>query len=105
MNYNLDLLNDSGIVDYLVRQFNHPEPIILFGSFSKAEDIPLSDIDLLVVSPSKKEIDLGSFERNLNHKVQLFVKAGDDIKKMKNRELLNQWVNGIVLYGFLEMFK
>ena len=29
----------------------------------------------------------------------------EDIKKMKNKELLNQWVNGIVIYGYFEVFK
>lgn len=105
LNYNLSLLNNSEIIDYLVKQFNYPEAIILFGSFSKAEDISSSDVDLLVISPSKKEIKLEKFEKKLNHKVQIFVKSKDNIKKMKNKELLNQWINGIVVYGFWEIFR
>lgn len=105
LNYNLNLLHDSGILDFLVKQFNYPEAIVLFGSFSKAENISSSDIDLLIISPSKKEVRLEKFEEELNHKIQIFVKSKKDIKKMKNKELLNQWINGIVIYGFWEMFK
>tara|TARA_Y100000031_G_C8184439_1_gene368207 strand:- start:121 stop:645 length:525 start_codon:yes stop_codon:yes gene_type:complete len=105
LNYNITLLQDSGILDYLVKQFNYPEGIVLFGSFSKAEDIPSSDIDLLIIGPSKKEINLEKFEKKLDHKIQIFVRSKEDIKKMKNKELLNQWINGIVIYGFWEMFK
>ncbi len=74
LNYNLNLINDSELLDYLIRQFNYPKAIILFGSFSKAEDIPISDIDLFIVSTYKKEINLKKYEKILNHKIQIFVK-------------------------------
>lgn len=107
LNYNLNLLNNSGIMNYLIREFNHPEAIILFGSFSRAEDTSLSDIDLLVINPSKKEIELDEFEKKLSRKIQVFIRSKQDIEKMKykNKELLNNWINGIVIYGFWEVFK
>jgi len=43
---------------YIINQFNEPEAIILFGSYYKAENIKKSDIDLLVISPIKKELKL-----------------------------------------------
>ncbi len=107
LNYNLNLLNNSGIIDYLIKEFNHPEAIILFGSFSRAEDTYLSDIDLLIINPSKKEVELDKFEKKLSREIQVFIRSKQDIEKMKykNKELLNNWVNGIVIYGFWEVFK
>jgi predicted nucleotidyltransferase len=107
LNYNLDILQECGLIDYLVKQFNHPEAIVLFGSFAKAENIPKSDIDLLIINPFKKNIKLERFEKKLRHKIQIFVHSRKDINKMKekNKELLNSWINGIVIYGFFEVFK
>ena len=107
LDYNLNLLYDSGLIDYLIKEFNYPETIILFGSFAKAENSSVSDIDLLIISPSKKEIKLNQFEKKVGHKIQLFIRSKKEIEKMKekNKELLNNWVNGIALYGFWECFK
>lgn len=105
--YNLNQLQSSGFIEHLVEEYNHPEAIILFGSFAKAEDIPGSDIDILIVTPLKKEINLSAFEAKLGHKVQLFIYSRADIKRMKtkNKELLNNFINGIVLAGYWELFK
>ena len=107
LDYNLEILQDSGLIDYLVKEFNHPEAIILFGSFAKAENNSKSDIDLLIVSPSKKEISLDKFEKKIGYKIQLFVHSDKEINKLKksNIELLNNWVNGIVISGYFEVFK
>ena len=46
-------MNDEAIqqaVDRLARQF-HPERIILYGSHSRGDADPRSDVDLLVVAP------------------------------------------------------
>ena len=105
--YNLRKLRESGLIDYLIGEFNNPEAIILFGSFRKAEDIPKSDIDLLIITPSNKEINLTRYEKLLNHKIQLFLCSHKKIDEMKtkNKELLNNFINGIVLEGFWEIFR
>ena len=77
--------------------------IIVFGSFSKGEDIENSDIDIYVETPSKKEISLKKFEKKLNRKIQVF--RNKSIKKIKNEDLANNILNGIVLNGNLEVFK
>ena len=56
LNYNLNLLYNSGLIDYLIKELNYPEAIILFGSFAKAENNSASDIDLLIISSSKKYV-------------------------------------------------
>lgn len=103
LNYNLERLYESKLIDYLVEEFNYPEAIILFGSFSKAENTQKSDIDILVISPLKKDVELNKFEKKLNSEVQLFVYSKKTLKKI-NKELLNKFVNGIVIYGFWEAF-
>jgi predicted nucleotidyltransferase len=107
LNYNLNLLNESGLIDFLGQEFNHPEAIVLFGSFAKAENNKNSDIDLLIVSPKKQEINIEKFEKILGSKIQLFVHSKNDLDKLKtkNKELLNNWINGIVIYGYFEVLK
>lgn len=105
LNYNLEIIRESGIIDYLSEEFNNPEAIILFGSYAKGENIRKSDIDLLVISPLKKDVKLEKFEKKLG-KMQLFVESRKDITKMKktNKELLNSFINGKILYGRWEAF-
>ena len=107
LSYNLRKLRESSLIDYLVDKFNNPEAIILFGSFRKAEDIPKSDIDILIITPLKKEINLTKYEKLLDHEIQLFLYSNEEINKIKtkNKELLNNLVNGIVLEGFWELFR
>jgi len=107
LSYNLNLLEDSGVISEIVDKFNEPEAIVLFGSLAKSEDIPQSDIDLLIISPLKKDINLEKFEKKVGHKIQVFVHSKQEIEKMrdKSKELLNNFINGIVIYGFWEVFK
>lgn len=102
--YNIFNIRNSGLINYLIEEFNHPKAIILFGSFRKSENIPASDIDIFVETPVKKELDVSSFERKLKHTIQLFQFSMKDMKK-KNKELLNNIANGMVLEGFFEVFK
>jgi predicted nucleotidyltransferase len=107
LEHNLRTIQESGVINELVEIYNHPGAIILFGSFARAENIPRSDVDLLIITPLKKKMSLTKFEKRLRHGIQLFehsVKEIDSMKK-KNKELLNNWVNGIVLYGHWELFR
>jgi|SRR3989344_4764533 len=105
--FNIKSLRESGLIGCLIDEFNQPEAIILFGSFRRGEDTQQSDIDILIISPLKKEINLIKFEKILNRKIQLFIYPNSEIDKMKikNKELLNNWINGLVLHGFWELFK
>jgi len=105
--YNIRKIRNSGLIDYLIEQFNYPEAIILFGSFAKSENTKNSDIDLLIISSLNKQIELISYENKLKHNIQTFIVSNNEIDKMKtkNKELLNTWLNGIPLYGFWEVFK
>jgi len=107
INHNLNKLYVSGLISYLESEFNYPSAIVLFGSFSKGEDGKESDVDIFLASNSKKEVDLTKYEMKIGRKVQLFVYSYSDIDRMKekNKELLNNVLNGIVLSGFLEVFR
>lgn len=99
--FNYGHLFSSGLVKFLVEEFSNPT-LILFGSYSKGEDLERSDIDLYLETPSKKKVDLNKFEKVLHRRIQLF--CYKDIHQVENKELANNIVNGIVLNGFLEVF-
>ncbi len=105
--YNLNILRESGIVDFLNESYNNPPAIILFGSFRKGENTKQSDIDILIITPLKKSLDLSKYEKKLGHKIQVFLHSYVEINKMKktNKELLNNFINGLVLEGFWEVLR
>ena len=96
--YNLQIIRSSGLIDYLIEEFNHPKVIILFGSFRKSENIPESDMDIFVETAIKRELDLSQFEKKLKHPIQLFQFSSKELEEMKskNKELLNNILNGII---------
>lgn len=105
--YNLFNINKSGLIDFLEKEFNQPEALILFGSFAKAENTKKSDIDMLVITSNKKDLNIDKFEEKLRHKIQLHIysKKEIEIMKTKNKELLNNFINGIILLGYWELFR
>jgi len=98
--FNISLLFKSGLIDLLVNELSNPT-IIVFGSFAKGEDIERSDIDIYIES-TKKIKNLTNFEKKLERNIQIF--QYKKINEIKNKELANNIINGIVLNGFLEAF-
>lgn len=88
------------LTNYIIEELSNPN-IIIFGSYSKGEDIESSDIDLFIETPSKKELDLKKFEKELQRKIQLFTHK--KITDIKNKDLINNIINGISLNGFVEI--
>jgi len=72
--------------------------IILFGSLSKAEVKPDSDIDLAIFA-YKKELNLKDFEKK--RKINIF--WFKSLKDIKNKELTNNIINGYILCGRLSL--
>ena len=100
--FNIKSLHDAGLVDYLVKEYDNPA-IILFGSYAKGEDIETSDIDLYIET-SHINIEIPEkIESKLKRKIQLFVHK--NINEIKNEQLINNILNGIVINGFVEVFK
>ena len=95
--FNLMQIYDSGIADYLIKSYN-PKSIILFGSYSRGEDIKKSDIDIAVITDNEKIANLEIFEKKLSRKIHLLLLQ---YKKINN-ELYISLINGIILYGYLD---
>jgi len=96
--HNESAIKQSELIAYLRAQLM-PNLIVLFGSFSRGEDIEESDIDIFIES-KPKEIDLKKFENILNHKINLIFKPNINLLK---KEFLNNILNGIILYGIIEI--
>ncbi len=96
---NLYRLKTSSILSYLEEQYGHPEAIVLFGSYAKGEDWEESDIDLAVVTFRHLKLDLSSFEKYLNRKINLL-----ELEKEKiENGFWSTLANGTVLSGYLEI--
>lgn len=105
--YNITKIKKSGLVDHLISEYNYPKTIILFGSYAKAENTPESDIDLFIASEITKEPNLKKFEKKLGCEIQLFCANKKKFNQMKenSKELLNNILNGKILYGYIEAFQ
>ena len=103
--FNVKTIYETGLVDYLESELNHPEAIFLFGSSARGEDAEMSDIDIFVLASVKKELDLRLFRKKLKRDVNLMVMSKDEFKRAKEKspELINNVINGIGLSGFLEV--
>ena len=99
---NVRKLYTSGLIKHLIETLSNPT-IVVFGSYSKGEDIERSDIDLYIETPSKKDVSLQKFEKELGKEIEIFIHS--NIHKVKNKELANNILNGVVINGFIEVFK
>ncbi len=104
---NTQKIRDSGVIGFIEKELNYPEAIMLFGSYAKGENRKDSDIDLFILSESGEKLDLKSFEIKLETEIQVFRHCRKEMERMKvkNKELLNNVLNGIKLSGFFEVFR
>lgn len=90
-------LHKSGLIDYLWDVLA-PESIVLYGSFSKGENIENSDVDLFIVG-KYTEIGIKKYEEKLGYQIHLM---GDELKNT-SKEFRNNLANGIILKGYLKL--
>jgi predicted nucleotidyltransferase len=96
---NLKMIYESGIVRFLTD--NLPgSTIILFGSYSKGDDISTSDIDIAVIGMKNKELDLTTFNKLLEKEV--IINFYPSFSKIQEH-LRNNILNGIILSGSVEI--
>lgn len=96
---NLKQIYESGLADFLEKEFAGAA-IILFGSYSRGEDIADSDIDIAVVGRKDKLIDLTDYEKLLERTINLsFYGSFKEIHK----HLRENICNGITLAGGVEL--
>mgnify|MGYP001606349002 CR=1 FL=1 len=89
-------LERTGLLPTLRHAFKLPV-IIMYGSFSKSEITPTSDIDIAVFSPSSPDVDLRHFEKKLGRQLHLMRFSSRDA--VTNKQLLNNILSGYVLVG------
>ncbi|HLC22576.1 MAG TPA: nucleotidyltransferase domain-containing protein [Candidatus Nanoarchaeia archaeon] len=91
-------INESGLIEHLQKEVL-PSSIVLFGSGAKATSTEKSDIDIFVEANEAK-LDFTKYEKKLNHKINLLFEQ--NINNL-SKELRNNMINGIVLYGFIKI--
>lgn len=92
---NLRQLYQSGIIEHLTEKYPGCT-IVLFGSFSKGEDVNRSDIDIAVIGTNKKSKIMKKLEKELR------ISTYPDFRSI-NKELKENICNGIVLAGGIEL--
>ena len=96
---NLKLVYDTGLADFLEKEFAG-SAIILFGSYSRGEDITNSDIDIAVIGRKNKQVDLTKYEKDLER--QININFYDSFKNIQ-KHLKENLFNGIMLVGGVEL--
>jgi predicted nucleotidyltransferase len=96
---NLKKIYISGLVEHLEENFPG-STIILFGSYSKGEDVSKSDIDIAIIGKKEKHLDLSNFEKFL--KKEIIINFYSEIKGL-SKEMKESLSNGMVLSGSMEI--
>ena len=96
---NLQLIYETGLADFLEKEFAGAT-IILFGSYSRGEDIINSDIDIAVIGRNDKQIDLTKYEKELERRVNINFY---DSFKIIHKNLKENLFSGIILAGGVEL--
>ena len=96
---NLKHIYESGLEEYLEKTYAGAT-IVVFGSYSRGDDIHNSDIDLAVIGRKKKEGDVRKYEQVLERKIHInFYESWSKI----HTHLKENLCNGIVLSGGVEL--
>lgn len=96
---NLKQIYETGLSDMLEVEFAG-STIILFGSYSRGEDIKLSDIDIAIIGRKDKVVNLEDFEKILERRINLnFYHSFRKVHKNLKENLFN----GIILSGGVEL--
>ena len=93
--YNMAMIFESGIVEHLLKIYNHPKAIILFGSFSRGDDIEKSDVDIAVITKKKVSLNTTEYEKFLGRSINIHEM---DLNEVSEEFRLNL-ANGIILEG------
>ena len=96
---NLKQLYESGLADFLEKEYAGAT-IILFGSYSRGDDLVNSDIDIAVIGRKDKDTDLRQYEKMLERKI--IINHYDSFDKI-HKNLKENLANGIVLVGGFEL--
>ena len=96
---NLKQIYESGLADFLEKEFAGAT-IILFGSYSRGEDLINSDMDIAVIGRKDRLIDTANYEKLLERTIN--INFYDSFKKI-HKHLKENLCNGIMLTGGVEL--
>ncbi|MFT4303460.1 MAG: nucleotidyltransferase domain-containing protein [Candidatus Woesearchaeota archaeon] len=96
---NLCQIYEYGLVDFLENEYLGAT-IILFGSYSRGEDLFNSDIDIAIIGRKEKNINLIVFESKFDRKIN--INYYDSFKNI-HKNLKENLANGIILSGGFEL--
>ncbi len=99
--FNLDLLEESGIVANLVKNLENIHCILLYGSFAQGTNDEKSDVDLLVIAHKPKKIE-PDFAGKLGKEANITIMGMADWRKKADENKVfyeNVIYDSIVLYG------
>jgi len=102
--YVVEKILASGLISFIDNEL-HPDAIVLFGSYAKGDNILGSDIDIFILTESKKLQNYGKFEKILRSKLHIFQYSHEKFNELKRQQpqLVNNVVNGIILFGYIEV--
>lgn len=86
---------DSGLIEEINNKMKSTSTI-LFGSCAKGEDTKDSDIDLVIISPSK-EIDVSPFEKKIKREINIHTFNWLNWKKQKRDN--KAFYSDVIMYG------
>ncbi len=97
----LSWFEDKTLIEFLKKRIPGISSIVLYGSYAKGEDDKKSDMDIMVISPAKKDL-LPELDKLLGKEVNISVfSAAEWSRQAKtNRAFyLDVITEGVVLYG------
>ena len=92
---NFKMIYESGFPEFIYNSFPGAT-IILFGSYSRGEDVLESDIDIAIVGVNEEDLKLEKFEKVLERKININFYSN---WKLIPKTLKNNILNGILLSG------
>jgi len=102
--FNLRVIYECGIIEWIEKNIQNAKAIILFGSYRKGDDIAESDLDIAVEVSGNKNLEICSvniqelgYRKNVKANIHLFS------RNRINLNLFANIANGIVLSGFFEV--
>ena len=96
---NLKQIYESGLADFMEKEFAGAT-IILFGSYSRGDDIINSDMDIAVIGRKEKDVDLTEYEKGLERKI--IINFYDSFKNI-HKHLKENLSTGIMIIGGIEL--
>jgi len=98
----LEEINNAGIVEDIKKEDQSISSILLYGSVARGEDDLKSDIDLLVISVSKKKIDTDRIRNRLKRETNVLVYTPQEWRKKAREDKVfydRVILDCVVLYG------